>query len=356
MAEAKYFPIVINKNRNFCIDVSGGNGNCKNGTKIQLYQYHGGNNQKWWYDGSYIRSAVNSNYVIDVQYSKFQNGTKLQVWKWNGSKAQQWDFINNEIVSRGNRKYCIDLDCAHVTINHAIKNNQKIHLVERRKGGHPAQKWSWLRRRAAPAPRVTKPVEPVVKHHVIEFVGVDWFIIDTILAQESRTMTVKTGFNDGSQTENESTSGIESSRSDSRSKTQTRSRSKTQKDSFEWSVDAKASGGICGAKFEASAHTGGANSTETNNSSATETNNSSASASQVSKLTRKLNTATKTVFGEQTETRSFGALPHDTYIMIARIEGKLGNQNVYIQTACFRRWNCDNKKSKPQLPPIEMLL
>lgn len=333
MAEAKYFPIVIKKNRDYCIDISK-SGGCKNGTKIQLCKYHGNNNQKWWYDKPYIRSAWNSNYVIDVQYSKFQNGTKLQIWKCNGSKAQQWDFINNEIVSRGNKKYCIDLDCA------TIKNNQKIHLVERRKGGHPAQRWIWLgwaARWAAPAPRSLGP--RVVRNiRRIEFIKPSWFIIDTLLSQESRTITVKTGFNDGSQTENESTRGSQKSRSDSRTQ--------TKKDSFEWSVDAKASGGLWGCKFEASAHTGGANSTETTNSSA--------SASQLSSLTRSLNTATKTVFGEKTKTKKFGALSYDTYILIARIEGKLGNQNVYIQTGAFRRWNCD--KPLPPLPPIDSLL
>lgn len=324
MAEAKYRPILINKNKSFCIDIA--EGKCKNGTPIILYQYHGGKNQKWYYDGSYIRSAMNPRFVIDVQYSKFQNGTKLQVWEYNGSKAQQWDFNSlNEIVSRGNRKYCIDLH------NATPKNCQKIHLVERRKGGHAAQKWTWAPAVAPKRPQKRPPQK-------IEFVGVSWYIEDTMMANTRKTWKIKTGYNNGSTSERGSTN--------ERQKSGSSSQSSTKKESLEWSVDAKASGGFLNCSFEASAHTGGASSKEKTQTSA--------SASQVRSLTRSLNTATQTAYGETFVETTYEAMPVNTYILLARIEGKLGNHAVYIHTRAHQRWPCD--KPWPLLPPINALL
>lgn len=321
MAEAMYFPIVLNKDKNYCIDIRGQA--MKNGTPIHLYKQHGGKSQLWNYDGTYIRSAVDSNYVIDVSGGKYQNGRKLQIYKFNGSHAQKWDYSNNMFISRGNSKYCIDLHDANT------RNDQKIHLQPRRSGGHPAQFWTW----AKPQPKA-KPAKKA-KKQVVQFVGVSWGIADTIMMGTSRSVTIKTGYNDGSTSENESTN----------SNSKSNSKSSTKTDNFEWSVDASASGGFYGVDFEASAHTGGSTSNE----------NSTMSASEASNVARMLNTATKTSYGESTETVNVEAMNIDTYILTARIRGKLGNKMVSIHTGAHRRWPCD-KKPWPELPPIDSLM
>ena len=77
-----------------------------NGTNIQLYRYHGGNNQKFkitsvgngWYT---IRNVI-SNKAVDVSGGVSRSGVNVQLWDYNGSDAQLWRFY-----SAGNGYYYI---------------------------------------------------------------------------------------------------------------------------------------------------------------------------------------------------------------------------------------------------------
>jgi len=332
MAEAGYFPIFIDKNKGYCIDVEGGH--MRNGTKIILYQYHGGRNQLWHYDGTYIRSAADSNYVIDVDGGHYRNGRKLQIWKFNGSHAQHWNIEKNMIISRGNSKFCIDLH------NATIKNCQKIHLIERRSGGHPAQFWTWAKPAAKKAARKA-PAKAKKKKQTVKFLGVSWGIEDTIMRNTAREITIKTGFN------NQSTSELENNKGSTNSSSNSSSRESTN--NFEWSVDASASGGFFGCDFSASAHTGGSNS-QTNSSS-------KMSAREATNMSRQLNSATRTSYGEKTLNFVVNAENVDTYILTARIRGEVveTGEIVSIHTGAHRRWPCDEKPF-PAIPPFDSLI
>merc|ERR1719476_395720 len=96
----------------------------KNGTNIHLYSIHGGDNQLWGYDGTYIRCKKDPTYVVDVDNCKIENGANLQLWECNGTDAQKWDFEEGVFKLRKNPDYVIDL-----YLNEA-KNKQKIHLWE----------------------------------------------------------------------------------------------------------------------------------------------------------------------------------------------------------------------------------
>jgi uncharacterized protein YycO len=74
------------------------NGTIYNEAPIIQWVYTGGSEQKWRLvqsaDGSYqFRSALNSNYVIDVKQGSTANGTKLQLYQSNNTPAQKWRLM-----------------------------------------------------------------------------------------------------------------------------------------------------------------------------------------------------------------------------------------------------------------------
>ena len=83
---------------NKCLDDS--RSIAKNRNAIQLYRCNGTNAQKWTIssDGS-IRSAVNSQYCIDVAGGRKAEGTNVQLYKCNGTNAQQFTVSATAIVN-----------------------------------------------------------------------------------------------------------------------------------------------------------------------------------------------------------------------------------------------------------------
>jgi hypothetical protein len=85
-----------------------------NGTKVQVWQCWGGNNQEWtWYTDGTIRPTWNTSYCLDEDIAGgTHNGTKVQLWECNGWDNQKWDFHSASdyaIVSRHDRR-CLDED------------------------------------------------------------------------------------------------------------------------------------------------------------------------------------------------------------------------------------------------------
>lgn len=77
----------------YAIDVRWGQ--AANGTQIQIYEYNQTNAQKFYIkdenDGYFsIHSAINSNYVIDVDTG---SNVKVQLWEYHGGKNQKFKFI-----------------------------------------------------------------------------------------------------------------------------------------------------------------------------------------------------------------------------------------------------------------------
>lgn len=95
-----------------------------NGTNVQVWAYHGRDNQKWKFvsngNGYYrIVSKVNPNLALDADISPgpVQNGTNIHVWQYVGNDNQQWSITENGlgvavIRSKANSTYVIDRDIA----------------------------------------------------------------------------------------------------------------------------------------------------------------------------------------------------------------------------------------------------
>lgn len=75
------------KSGDLCLDVEGGNGN--NGSRVIAYRCHGGRNQQWSLGGDQVRTRLN-NRCVDVEGGRGNNGTRLIVWDCHGGANQRF--------------------------------------------------------------------------------------------------------------------------------------------------------------------------------------------------------------------------------------------------------------------------
>lgn len=161
------------------MDVSTGNSN--EGSNIHLWSCHGGDNQRWYWDGEFIRSSIdglrvldgggnNGNNIhlwsingtaaqrftapkawsypdqykelfsqgrcLDVSGSNTGDGTNIQLWECNGTDAQKWYMdINHFLRSKLDYNKCLDLSAGQT------HNGSNIQLWQC--NGSDAQKWHW---------------------------------------------------------------------------------------------------------------------------------------------------------------------------------------------------------------------
>ncbi|WP_214415670.1 RICIN domain-containing protein [Sphaerisporangium fuscum] len=109
-----------------------------NGTKVQLWNCNGWNNQKWTYDvrTHTIRSQYNGR-CLDADLNTIgNNGTKVQLWDCNGWSNQKWiyDAISHTVYSMYNGR-CLDAD-----LNTIGSNGTKVQLWDC--NGWANQKWT----------------------------------------------------------------------------------------------------------------------------------------------------------------------------------------------------------------------
>ncbi|MBO6027329.1 MAG: RICIN domain-containing protein [Bacteroidales bacterium] len=82
-------------NNNLAFDIYGNN--IRNSSQIQVFDYHGGNNQLWIPEkqssGAYVlMTAANKAFSLDNYGGHVNNGNKIQLWNTNKGYAQQWVF------------------------------------------------------------------------------------------------------------------------------------------------------------------------------------------------------------------------------------------------------------------------
>ena len=80
-------------NEHYSIDIP--NPILTNGQSLQIWQNHGGDNQKWKInkDGAIV-SVMDNNFCIDIPNSNLTNGQSLQIWQNHGGDNQQWNILD----------------------------------------------------------------------------------------------------------------------------------------------------------------------------------------------------------------------------------------------------------------------
>jgi hypothetical protein len=90
-----------------CLDVD--HALTANGTRVQLWQCHGGANQRWIFENGAIRSAIAPNLCLDVDHASASPGTRIQIWQCHGGANQRWIMENGTIRSAIPGNVCLDV-------------------------------------------------------------------------------------------------------------------------------------------------------------------------------------------------------------------------------------------------------
>lgn len=116
-------------NQNFVVDLDCGVAN--NGSKVHLWSYYqGAKNQQWHikhHQGAIlIQSEVNHNYVIDLASINAKNGGAIHLWYYHGGNNQKWHPVYDNgayvLKSADNQNFVVDLDRGNA------QNDGLIHL------------------------------------------------------------------------------------------------------------------------------------------------------------------------------------------------------------------------------------
>ena len=133
------YKVVSALNGNYVMDVNGASS--ADSANVQLYEDNGTNAQKFRFtrqaDGSYIICNVNSGKVLDCAGAGKTNGTNIQQHTSNGTAAQRW-----KVTSAGAGCYTITCKCNGLVadVNGArAANNTNIQMYK--SNGTTAQKW-----------------------------------------------------------------------------------------------------------------------------------------------------------------------------------------------------------------------
>ncbi len=114
-----------------CVDIAGAS--ATNGAQAQLYDCHGGTNQRFTYTSA-KQLQVFGNKCLDANGQGTTNGTTVVIWDCNGQTNQQWNLNANGTVTGVQSGLCLDANGA------ATANGTKLILWSCNGGAN--QQWS----------------------------------------------------------------------------------------------------------------------------------------------------------------------------------------------------------------------
>src|SRR6185369_1838853 len=87
---------IVGAQSNRCVDVPGST--TANGTQVQLWDCHGGTNQRWTYTAG-RQLTVFGTKCLDASGQGTANGTAAVIWDCNGQPNQQWNVNVNGTIT-----------------------------------------------------------------------------------------------------------------------------------------------------------------------------------------------------------------------------------------------------------------
>ena len=97
--------MIVGQQSGRCIDVPGSS--TSNGTQVQLWDCHGGTNQRWTYTANRQLMAY-GNKCLDANGQGTSNGTTVTIWDCNGQANQLWNLNSNGTVTGVQSGLCVD--------------------------------------------------------------------------------------------------------------------------------------------------------------------------------------------------------------------------------------------------------
>jgi poly(3-hydroxybutyrate) depolymerase len=96
---------IVGQQSGRCVDVP--NSSTANGTQVQLWDCHGGTNQRWTYTASRQLTVFGSK-CLDASGQGTSNGTAAIIWDCNGQANQQWNVNANGTITGVQSGLCLD--------------------------------------------------------------------------------------------------------------------------------------------------------------------------------------------------------------------------------------------------------
>lgn len=96
---------IVGQQSGRCLDVPGSS--TANGTQTQLWDCHGGTNQRWTYTAG-RQLTVFGNKCLDANGQGTSNGTTVIIWDCNGQANQQWNLNANGSIAGVQSGLCVD--------------------------------------------------------------------------------------------------------------------------------------------------------------------------------------------------------------------------------------------------------
>jgi poly(3-hydroxybutyrate) depolymerase len=122
---------IVGQQSGRCLDVN--NTTTANGTQAQLWDCHGGSNQRWTYTAS-KQLMLYGNKCLDASGMGTVNGTAAVIWDCNGQANQQWNVNTNGTITGVQSGLCLDASGA------GTANGTRIQLWSCSGGAN--QQWS----------------------------------------------------------------------------------------------------------------------------------------------------------------------------------------------------------------------
>jgi len=123
--------MIVGMQSNRCVDVPGSS--TTNGAQVQLWDCHGGANQRWTYTAS-RELRVYGNKCLDAFGAGTSNGTAAIIWDCHGQANQQWNVNANGTITGVQSGLCLDASGL------GTGNGTRIHLWTCTGGGN--QQWT----------------------------------------------------------------------------------------------------------------------------------------------------------------------------------------------------------------------
>lgn len=132
------YKIATALNTNYVLDVN--NYATFNGGNVEIYPYHNTNNEKWNVislgNGYYRIKDVNSGKSLDVNGGGSASGTNVQIWEQNNTNAQKWRFAD----AGNGYYYIINANGCYLDVqNGQVKNGNNVWVYTGNRTN--AQKW-----------------------------------------------------------------------------------------------------------------------------------------------------------------------------------------------------------------------
>ena len=125
----KYFAI-LGKQSGKALDA-----NRSNQGELFLWDFNGGDNQLWFWDGELLRNKHFPNKVLDFHWMDYQRNSwgKVYLHDFNGGLNQKWQISGEEIITKHNQSLRLDV------YGSGSQNGTKVGCFKRNRNSN--QKW-----------------------------------------------------------------------------------------------------------------------------------------------------------------------------------------------------------------------